>query len=130
MLLDDDAGGVDLISDQLPMWKVQCRETPGPLPGQYLTSILQWLCPAEQLENGHATVSDLECLFILLENGDFAFPFQLNCCTNRQLKHVAELFQPTIVMLLRPLQQALQQLASLFPNTEPSRPAKELLVCP
>ena len=127
----DEGDEVQLVSDQLPVnWQVQCRQTTGSLPGQFLTSILQWLCAAEQFENPPVTISDLEFVFILLDSGDFAFPFQLDGSTNWQMKHLEDLFQkPTMAMLLRPLQQALQQINFLFPDVTlrtPSRPAKEL----
>ena len=130
-LVGDEGDEVQLVSDQLPVnWQVQCRQTTGSLPGQFLTSILQWLCAAEQFENPPVTISDLEFVFILLDSGDFAFPFQLDGSTNWQMKHLEDLFQkPTMAMLLRPLQQALQHINFLFPDVTlrtPSRPAKEL----
>ena len=127
---DDEDGDVRFVSDHLAVnWQVQCRQQPGALPGQSLTSILQWLCAAEHFENRPVTVSDVERVFILVGLGDFAFPFQLDGSTNWQLKQLAALFQkPTLAMLLGPLQQALQ-IYSLFPDAllrTPSQPAKEL----
>lgn len=94
-----------------------------------LWSVLQWLCAAEQLENQPKIVSDLELVFIFAADPDFRFPFQLDGSTNWQMRTLADLSQkPTAVMLLRPIQYAMQHLSSLFPEVliqTPPKPAKE-----
>eukprot|EP00435_Cladocopium_sp_Y103_P044356 s1388_g12.t1 len=127
----DDGMGVDLVSDQLSVnWQVICRQAPGKIPGQFVENFLQWLCAIEQLGNRPIVVTELEVLFMLVADSDFEFPFQLDGSTGWKMQKLEELFQtPTVVMLLRPLQQALQQISLLFPDIAlhtPPRQAKEL----
>eukprot|EP00435_Cladocopium_sp_Y103_P032314 s106_g8.t1 len=126
-----DVEDVDLISDQLPLnWQVMCRQASGKTPRQFVELVLQWLCAVEQSGNSIVVVTDLEVLFMILEDPDFLFPFQLDGSTDWTLKRLGDLYQtPTAVMLLRPLQTALQQIELLFPDLSlraPPRQAKEL----
>eukprot|EP00435_Cladocopium_sp_Y103_P059462 s772_g21.t1 len=128
---DDPIFESETIADQLPVnLQVQCRQTSGSVPGSFVMSVLQWLCAAEQLENCAVVVSDLEFLFMLILDDSFEFPFQLDGSTSWTFRKLVDLFQtPTITMLLRTVQMALQQICILFPDLEmrtPSCPAKEL----
>ena len=58
-------------------------------------------------------------LFLLLSDEGFEFPFQVDGSLQWSMRCVTDLFQkPTLVMLLRPVQLALQQIGSLFPNLD------------
>ena len=127
---DENMQPADLIADLLPLtWQVKCRQSNGKVPGCFTESILQWFCAAEQLENQPIVVSDLDLVFVFSCDSDFLFPFQLDGSTSWQMRRLADLFQrPTVGMLLRPIQSAMQHLAQLFPEAivqTPSKPAKE-----
>lgn len=120
-----------LLEDLLPSnWNVRCRQSTGKTPGKFVESLLQWLCAAEQAGNCPTRVSDLEIVFVLLGDPSFMFPFQMDGSTAWTLQRLDALFQtPALGMLLRPTQDALQQLSLLFPEVIqrlPPQPAIEL----
>ena len=82
ILIESDAETSDepeLLADQLPLnWAVRSRQSEGKVPGQFVTSILQWLCAAEQLDHRQVIVSDLEFVFLLLLDDSFEFPFRID----------------------------------------------------
>ena len=107
-----------------------CRQVSGKVPGIFIESILQWLCATEQLGDRTVSLLDIELVFLLLGVEGFLFPFQLDGSTNWAMRSLESLFQrPTLTLLLRPVQTAMQQLFDLFPEAiariSPS-PAKEL----
>ena len=108
-----DEGTMDegLLEDLLPSnWNVRCRQSTGKTPGKFVESLLQWLCAAEQAGNCPIRVSDLEIVFVLLGDPSFMFPFQMDGSTAWTLQRLDALFQtPTLGMLLRPTQDALQK---------------------
>lgn len=115
---DEHPTAPELLADQLPVnWAVRSRQTEGKVPGTFVTSILQWFCAAEQLDHHSLLVSDLEVVFLFLLDGSFQFPFRIDGSLQWSMKCIDDLFQkPTLVMLLRPVQLALQQIEQLFPE--------------
>eukprot|EP00435_Cladocopium_sp_Y103_P028157 s555_g7.t1 len=108
----------DLIADHLPLnWAVRSRQSDGKVPGSFIENLLQWLCAAEQLESHPVVVSDIELVFLLVQDTSFMFPFRLDGSSNWTLRALSDLFQvPTLAMLLRPVQFAMQQIHLLFPE--------------
>ena len=104
----------ELISDLLPLhWAVKGRQTNGKTPGCLVESLLKWLCANEQLVNDPIALTDLEIVFMLVADGDFCFPFQLDGSTTWTLKRLEDLFPtPRLSMLLRHVQLSLQHLAA------------------
>ena len=128
---EDDPSTTELIADQLPLtWQVLCRQTPGKVPGNFVASVLQWFCDTEQLDSRPIKITEVEVVFLLLEDPDFCFPFQIDGSTDWNLRTINSLFhRPTFVTLLRPVQLALQQIAQLFPEQvqlTPPAPAIQL----
>lgn len=119
--IESDEGGQrapELLADLLPLtWQVKCRQTPAKVPGIFVESLLQWICAAEQIEQQPFVFSELELVFILIDDDSFLFPFQLDGTVAWTMKRLVDLFhRPTLVTLLRPIQIALQQLEALFPG--------------
>ena len=123
---DEELENHELLADQLPLtWQVQCRQTPGKIPGCFVESFLNWLCAAEQLEHQPVVVSEIELVFLFACDRDFYFPFQLDGTTDWCLRRLDDLFQkPTVAMLLRPIQWVVQHLSKLFPLAIDRTPAK------
>ena len=119
--IESDEGGQrasELLADLLPLtWQVKCRQTPAKVPGIFVESLLQWICAAEQIEQQPIVFSELELVFLLIDDDAFLFPFQLDGAVAWTMKRLVDLFhRPTLVTLLRPIQFALQQLEALFPG--------------
>ena len=108
----------DMLADQLPLnWAVRCRQLHGKVPGHFVEQLVQWLCAAEQLGTRSVIVSDIELVFLLVQDGEFVFPFQLDGSLNWTMRSLSDLFQqPTVAMLLRPVQFALRHILDLFPG--------------
>ena len=71
----------------------------------------------------------LELTFLFAADSDFLFPFQVDGSTDWKMRALNNLFQtPTVSMLLRPVQQAMQHIDKLFPevlNRAPPAPSPD-----
>ena len=85
------------------------------LPGQFLVSIVHWVEAAEQLEGKVRDVNDAEFVCLLLLDRAFQFPFYIDGSMKHCMRCPDQMFhRPTFGAILRPVQQALTILQSLF----------------
>ena len=104
--------------ESLPVnWQVQVQHGTHRLPGAFLVNLVNWVGAAEHLEGSVRDVSDVEFVCLLLLDRGFSFPFSLDGSLKLCMRCPDQLFQrPTFAAILRPLEQALAHLHSLFPH--------------
>jgi ribonuclease HI len=128
---DEEAGWPWIpYEENLPLnWRVKCLHGHFPVPGIFLIAIIQWVCAAERQAGSVRVLSDLEFVFALTIDQEFQFPFQVGGTLGCTMQAPQFLFQrPTVVILLRAVQSAMNSLAQLFPSlfirTPPASTAK------
>ena len=105
-------------ADSLPInWKVQCQHGGKKVPGDFLVSVVEWVCAAERLEGTVREINEVELVFAFFLDREFKFPFSIDGSLKLCMRCPDSLFQqPTLAMMLRPVQYALAELHKLFPH--------------
>eukprot|EP00438_Fugacium_kawagutii_P035024 Skav226644 [mRNA] locus=scaffold1097:92180:97042:+ [translate_table: standard] len=103
--------------DALPIgWMAQCSVDLDRIPGAFSVALVNWILAAEKFPGRVRQISDLELVFALSLDSEFAFPIPQDSSALFQMRKLHSLFQrPTVTMLLRPVQKVLQWLHQTFP---------------
>ena len=82
-----------------------------------MVSVVEWVCAAERLEGTVREINEVELVFAFLLDREFKFPFSIDGSLKLCMRCPDSLFQqPTLAMMLRPVQYALAELHKLFPH--------------